>query len=349
MPNILKAPAKVHAAKNFLKSFYDAGGADRIYIGLGNAGGEWSVPASPDVPIDAFQEEQDFWTNCIGMAEILQTTGTELVTLRKDFAIGGQYYEYDPLVDTGSGSFDTGTGRDFYVVNTEVNAKVYVCQTAGAGVTDTEPTHTDPTGSSGATNGQPAGTDGYLWDYLYTIGKDVSASIVTPTWVTVPTGDLVQAWPGTGQPMSLGDLTFGDGTGNFDVNTIYQCTAQTVPDNATAQATMVLETVNTYQEWFADQSIGAFYVACQHAFPDYAGTGNKINNVPYRQVALLRNPKDESGVSPILDARIAAPYHGIADGFQSPLDRGVVLTLDNRVTITRAIGQTETVRLILEF
>jgi predicted aspartyl protease len=65
--------------------------------------------------------------------------------------------------------------------------------------------------------------------------------------------------------------------------------------------------------------------------------------VQYRQVALLRNPKNSSG------DRITAQWVGT--GFESylTLTRDVVLTIDNRTTVTRTAGQTETVRTILEF
>ncbi len=340
MPNILKAPAKVHAAKNFLKSFYDVGGTDHIYIALGDAGGEWGTPSAPDVPIDAFQEEVDFWANMIGMGEISQATNTELVTLRKDW-VTGNYVAYDQTADLGTGSFDTGAGRDWYVANNNVNPKVYRCVIGFdtlAVASTIEPDHNNPTGV--------VESDGYKWEYLYTVGVDVGAALSTVTWLPVPDGTLVGSYS-NGMAVTFGQLVMGDGSGNFDTTRIYQCTSQVVLENVANGATLVLDADNTWEEWYGDHLIGAFWVGCQLAFPDYAGTGNEINNVAYRQVALLRNPKDNTGVDPILDARITAQWKGSA--FQTPLDTGVVITVDNRVTITRAVGQTETVRLILEF
>ena len=335
MPNILKAPSKVHAAKAFLKSFYDAGGTDHIYIGLGDAGGEWAVPAAPDVPIDTFEAEENFWANLIGIGEIAQATDTDIVTVRKDWVSGTNYNAYDKTVDSGAGSFDTGTGRDFYISNNNVNPKVYRCvigfETTAVASTD-EPDHNDPKGV--------VESDGYKWEYLYTVGVDCHASLATPTWITVPSGDLVGTYS-NGMTATLGQLCMGDGSGNYDTGRIYQITAQVIAENVTNGVDMNSDTDNTWEEWFADQWLGSFYVSCQLAFPDYAGTGNEINNVAYRQVALLRNPLDNTG------ARITSQWKG--SGFETALTTGVVLALDNRVTITRAVGQTETVRLILEF
>lgn len=333
MPNILKAPAKVHAAKNFLNSFYDAGGTDHIYLALGDAGGEWGTPASPDIPIDSYNEELAFWANMRGMGEISQSTSTELVTLRKNWVSGTTYVAYNPAVDSDSGSFDTGTGRDWYVANTNVNPKVYRCVLAGGGTSTDMPDHNNPLGV--------VETDGFKWEYLYTVGVDVSSALATPTWLPVPSGGVTGSYS-NGMATTIGQLCFGDGSGNYDANTIYQITASTGATSSGADMDTDSTTGNnTWEEWYGDQRVGAFYVSCQLSFPDSAGTGGLIPNVAYRQVALLRNPKDSGG------ARITSQWAG--SGWETTVSTGVVLTLDNRVTITRAVGQTETVRLVLEF
>lgn len=342
MPNILKAPGKVHAARTFIKSFYDAGNDDRMYIGLGDAGAAWSPdPLVPDTPKDTYDEAQSFWENMIGVGLISSVNDTELVVPRKTWDTAESYVVFSESLDTGSGTFDIASGRDFYVANTETNPKVYRCITAGGGLVTVEPTHTDPTGSSGASNGQGAGADGYEWAYLYTIGSgsDVGASLLTQNWMPVPSS--AQAYS-NGLVTAVGDLVEGDGTAGFPLGQIFQVHATTGNTN---NASMSLDTNNTWVEWTADHELGAFFAACSKLFEDSTNTGGEIGDVAYRQVALLRNPKDAGG------DRITAEYHGSGSGFEAfaTLTRGVVMTLDNRVTVTRTSGQTETVRLILEF
>jgi hypothetical protein len=330
MSNILKSGAKVHGAKTFLTSFYDAGGADRIYMGLGNHGAPWSVPETPDVPLDNYQQEQDFWDNLIGIGVVTQATDTELVIPKKTWTVGATYVKQSVSTALGSGTFDTGSGRNFYVANTELAPKVYVCLLAGGGVVADEPTHTDPNGVVEA--------DGYNWAYLYTIGGGghVNSALSTVSWMPVPgiSSSGVLAYV-TGTPYGLGGLAFGDGTGNFDAGQVYQVTATT----GSSSGDMNVDAGNTWAAWYGDMLLGAFWVSAQVAFipSDSGGLPNGV----YRQVALLRNTLNAAG------ARNYAPWE--PTDFEVTLSRGVVLTLDNRVAITRANGQTETVRIILEF
>lgn len=338
MPNILKSSAKTLAAREFLNSFYDAGGTDYIYMGLGDAGGEWANPASPDTPVDSYDAEQSFWENLIGIGQVSQANDTDLLVPRKTWESGATYVPYDESVETGSGSFDNVDGRDFYVCNTELEPKVYKLLTAGGGTSTEMPTHTTPEGTTPAPETE---VDGYQWAYLYTIGSstgDVSSSMLTNSWMPVPTTAISYS---PGLNLAVGDLVMGDGTngteGYFYAGQIYQVIAS----SAATGANMGNDTNNTYKEWTGELELGAFYVGCSLVFEDFDATG--INNVPYRQVALLRNPKNSSGQR-ILDQWQASNFEPFAT-----LSRGVVLTLDNRVTVTRASGQTETIRLILEF
>lgn len=340
MPNILKASAKVHAARNFIKSFYDAGGTDYIYIGLGDHGGEWGTPSAPDAPLDSIDEEQTFWQNLVGVGKLSGVTDTEIVVPRKTWSGGTTYVPFSESAETGAGSFDNATGRDFYICNTETSPKVYKCLLAGAGASTQEPSHKIP---EGAVPAPTVESDGYQWAYLYTIGAgaDVPAALLTASWMPIP----VEAGAySNGLATIVGQLCTGDdssGTyGEYYSNQIYQCLATTGNTNA---VTMAEDSNNTWAEWTAPQQLGGFYAGCSLVFPDYAGTGNEINNVAYRQVALLRNPKTSAGI------RMTAQWNGSDFEPFATLTRGVVMTLDNRVTITRAVGQTETVRLILEF
>lgn len=337
MPNILKAPAKVNAARNFLLSFYDAANPDRLFVGLADAGGEWAIPASPDAPIDSFEEEKNFWDNLIGVGQVTKATETELVVPRKDWVSAETYVVFNETADAGSGTFDKANGRDFYVANTESAPKVYylaAINTGAAGYDGTstnEPTHKDPTGVEEL--------DGYTWAYLYTLGAgaDVGTNILTSTWMPVPSS--ANAY-GNGSNYTQGDIVEGDNSTGFYAGQFYQVAATLGAANG---ADMASDTNNTWIEWKGDQILGAFFVGCTVTFPDEAGTGNEIPSVSYRQVALLRNPLDVSGF------RITDQWKG--SGFQNSanLSRGVVMTVDNRGTITRSPGQSETVRLILEF
>ena len=341
MPNILKAGGKVHAAKNFINNFYDVGGTDRIYIGLGDHGAEWGTPAAPDTPLDSYDEEQDFWANLIGIG-LVGSSGTDLVIPRKTWVSGSTYVVFNEATEVGSGTFDTALGRDFYICNTESDPKVYKLLTAGGGTSTAMPTHTIP---EGATPAPTTEADGYQWAYLYTIGAtaDVKNTLLTTAWMPVPSGSEVQAYS-NGLATAVGDLCMGDGTsgtyGEYYTDQIYQVQGTTGNTN---NVSMAEDSNNTWVEWTGDHQLGAFWAGCSLVFPDYAGTGNIINNVAYRQLALLRNPKNSSG------ARLTAQWVGAGFEASATLTRGVVMTLDNRTTITRAVGQTETNRLILEF
>lgn len=335
MPNILKPPGKVHAARNFLKSFYDAGGTERIYIGIGTRTGPWGVPASPDVPVNSYDAEQEFMQYLIGMVQVTQATGTDLIVPRKTWVTDTHYYVFSESLATGSGSFNITSGRGFYICNTDASPKVYILKTKGGGTSINMPTHKNPAGAG-------AGGDGYDWKYLYTIDNtDVSAVNLTNSWMPVPSSAIVWA---VSQTSALGRLVQGDGSGNFYTDQIYIVTATT---GNTTGANMNADTNNTYAEWQGRQQLGAFYVAASAQIPDYAATGSIIPNSEYRQVALLRNPLLATG------ARVTATYQSLtlpsALESYTTLNRGTVMTLDNRTDITRTNNQIETIRVILEF
>jgi hypothetical protein len=319
MPKILKTSAKVSAAINFLDGFYGSAVGNRCYIGLGDAGGEWAVPLTPDTPTDSYQEEYDFWDNLVGAGQLTSGNNTELVVQKKVWTDGTTYVPFD---DTDTSSF---TNRDFYVINSADN--VYSLTAAGPGNTSpgSEPTHTV---------GSVVYADGYEWRYMYTIGsgKDVSGTMLSDFWMPVPTPKSVSAW--------INDSVYEPGAIVSNSNKIYQTTS-----GGTTSGTNPLDDVGI-TDWaevdFA-QELGASYVACTISFPDYAGTGNKIPNTTYRQVSLLRNPRATDG------SFFTGPWAAKSDLEATPVTKGVVLTVDNRVSITRAEGQTETIRIIMEF
>jgi hypothetical protein len=327
MVAILKSGAKAHAAVNFLDNFYDAGGTDRIYIGLA-APAEWSPdPGVPDTPINSYDEENSFWGNLVGAGEVAQGNDTELVIPRNPWVTAvATFAIYNDATASGAGTF---IARDFYVTNLEANPKVYACTIVGGGNTANEPTHTNPAGVTGG--------DGYRWEYLFTIGsgEDVSAALLSDSWMPVPTANSTTAWVNS-TLYAVGDVVADPIT----PGKLWQTTA-----GGTSSGTGVDDDVGV-TDWaevdFA-QRLGGFFVACSLAFPDFAGTGNKIANTAYRQVSLLRNPIAVGG------GQYAAQWAAPADLEAQPVTRGIFLTLDNRTTLTRALGQTETVRLILEF
>ena len=91
--------------------------------------------------------------------------------------------------------------------------------------------------------------------------------------------------------------------------------------------------------------LGANYVLVGLTFPDYANTGNIILNEEYRQIALLKNPKLSGGADATADWVAATSLENIG----GDVSDNVVLTLDNRIKITRTEGQSETVVAVLEF
>jgi len=310
-------------------------------MGLGNAGGEWTTPSVPDTPLDCYQDAQNFWQNIIGAGQISAANDTDLLVPRKTWTSGNSYVVPDETNEVGSGTLDNANGRNFYVCNTEASPKVYKLLTAGGGTSTEEPTHTTP---EGATPAPATESDGYQWAYLYTIGVggDVPNSMLTQSWMPVPSS--AAAYTNGDATVTQGVLRQGDdsdGTyGQYPASKIFQCLTAGA---TTSGASLAEDSANTWVEWQADHTLGAYYVGCTLAFPDSAGTGGIIANVEYRQVAILRNPKNSSG------DRLTAQWVGSAWESYLTLTRDVVMTIDNRTTVTRTAGQTETVRTILEF
>jgi hypothetical protein len=92
-------------------------------------------------------------------------------------------------------------------------------------------------------------------------------------------------------------------------------------------------------------ALGANNVIVGMIMPDYAGTGNKIPNEEYRQIALLKNPQTSGAADCTLDFYAPVDLENVG----GDISDGILLALDNRVKITRAEGQTETVVSVLKF
>lgn len=91
--------------------------------------------------------------------------------------------------------------------------------------------------------------------------------------------------------------------------------------------------------------LGANYVLAGLTIPDYAGTGDKIPNDEYRQIALMKNPQLSGGGDATGSWYAASDLENLG----GDVSDGVILTIDNRVKITRAEGQSETIVAVLEF
>jgi hypothetical protein len=92
--------------------------------------------------------------------------------------------------------------------------------------------------------------------------------------------------------------------------------------------------------------LGANYVLVGLKFPDYTNTGDVIANEEYRQIALMKNPLEDDDVTPATAQWLAAAD---MEDIGGDVSDNIILTLDNRVKITRAEGQSETVVAVLQF
>jgi hypothetical protein len=126
----------------------------------------------------------------------------------------------------------------------------------------------------------------------------------------------------------------------------FEYAAASMPGFATLETLNWMPVPDDGSDTAACFTLGANYVLVGLKFEDYANTGDVIPNSEYRQIALLKNPQLDAGGGDAIAQWVAAAD---LEAIGGDVSDNVVLTLDNRIKITRAEGQSETVVAVLEF
>ena len=138
-------------------------------------------------PIDTFQQENFYYDSMLFLKKVTSDDVRRVVP-RLDWQTGTKYEMYKHNYSNDNLTpFTKSTslyGSNYFVVNSEFN--VYLCINNGADsenlegrASEYEPIHTDLVP-------QPAGDDGYLWKYLYTISPTDIVKFVTSTYIPLP-------------------------------------------------------------------------------------------------------------------------------------------------------------------
>lgn len=142
---------------------------NRYYIAIGRSQA-WPDEASPTTPQPTERDERLFRYD---MQAIKLPEAFSYVVPLKEWSSGSVYVQYNDAV--------VGQGTSYYIKTEDNN--VYVCVRSGKSATGSiqvssvKPTHTDST--------LEAGTDGYIWKYIYTISVANQVKFLTTNWMPI--------------------------------------------------------------------------------------------------------------------------------------------------------------------
>lgn len=160
----------------YAKRDIDAG-VDRYYLAIGRSQ-DWSNESVPPTPNIDYEDEISARLTMQSMKEI---TNIAYCAPRYNWVNGNTYVAYDDNNPTQS-------GLQYYVLNTST-FNVYICLRAGSGPSTIEPTGVDDGGSGlEADRGSvtpTAGSDGYVWKFLYTISAADANKYLTTDFMPV--------------------------------------------------------------------------------------------------------------------------------------------------------------------
>ena len=172
MAAIITTPFRVLNAENFKEDVSDSNTS--VYLGIGKSDA-WSTTTSdltdttPDVPGDHRDDINEAFQQTIAM-KLITASDVSHVVLREDYEDGKTFVGWD---SDDSDIFDSA----FYCITNEF--KVYKCLEAGPSLTSVQPVHTGVN--------PVAGSDGYLWKYMYTVTTSDSEKFLTNSYMPVVT------------------------------------------------------------------------------------------------------------------------------------------------------------------
>ena len=197
MPAIITDQFRILNAETFVQSFVGVGttGNNNFYTFLAHPNPEYTDVINygktnwntdiPD-PRDSFQQESLYWDSMLFLKKVQENDVTRVIP-RIDWQSGTTYdmyrntYSGDNLTPVSSST--TLYGSNYYVMNSEY--RVYLCINNGANPNSTgeksiyEPRFVDDAPRA-------AGTDGYVWKYLYTISPADVVKFATSKYLPLP-------------------------------------------------------------------------------------------------------------------------------------------------------------------
>jgi hypothetical protein len=262
MSSILTKKYRGFLAKEFLNAF--ANTSQYVYAFIGRpqnwvdaANGSVS-DTNPPVPVNDVQHQTfENWRDMLGIKRIPEAN-TYLVVPRRNWATNTAYIQYD---DTDADLFS----KAFYVLDTtSAPLKVYKCLWNNANAASTIAPSTIGTNVDPQTTG-----DGYVWQYMYTIGTDLF-TFLTSAWMPVLANSTVQSnantyagrlpiavplvitngGAGYNVAVTTVDTLIGDGSGATIVNTGVTITAGAVTKVLLSTGGLGysnVQTINIYQ------------------------------------------------------------------------------------------------------
>lgn len=155
--------------------------ASNYYVAIGKSEA-WNELDSPDMPINNYVDENKFRQ---GMQGVIKVSAASLVVARYDWASGTTYSQWD---DKKVPSQYTST-NPFFAINNDYG--VYICLRTGRdSVGNTVPSTVQPT----LYNNDPFETsDGYVWQFLYTISTLRSTLFMSKNYMPVQTIESVDS------------------------------------------------------------------------------------------------------------------------------------------------------------
>lgn len=186
MPASLTFKYPVFLAQQFLQGI--TSGLTAVYVFVGHpqvwvdASNATVNDTNPPVPVDDVQDvEFDYWRDMLGAAQVTGDN-SQFVLPRNDWVSGSVYSQYDDE--------DTNLPAELYYVldvSTLPN-RVYKCLWNNGGREST----TAPSVISNSLTPQET-SDGYVWQYMYTIDSENASTFLTSNWMPVLSDNTVQA------------------------------------------------------------------------------------------------------------------------------------------------------------
>ena len=205
MAAIITEKFRLNNAKQFIEDITEGHSVAYSFIGRGHA---WSDDSSPPTPVDNPNDEFDAYRNMVAMKKIA-TTDVSHAIVRRDWTSGTTYDEYRHNYTSSSAANSGATNlysSTYYVVTDDYN--VYKCiNNDGNTASTVKPDHTTYT--------TPDESDGYQWQFMYSISASDVIKFVTNDFIPVKTLGAKQAVEGSSG--ALGTAASDDGSAQWDV------------------------------------------------------------------------------------------------------------------------------------
>ena len=308
------------------KNFYDSFGVDKYYLFLGRSEA-WDDDNSPPIPKDSIVSETKQYRDMIA-AKHISSADVSYVLPRRNWTTNTIYDMYHHNVSATSPSTSGETNlwdSTFYVMNQNYN--VYICiSNNGGGVSTAEPTAGNVAPYNIITE-----VDGYKWKYLYTLSTTDIQKFLSLDFIPVleNTSVAAAATPGSIEFIKLisggsgyvnGTYTavtiHGDGnSGTVDIVITSGSISSVVINNVGTGYTFASIDLTTYEDSTIttvnanldpiispttghgadnNKELGGVFVMVNTTLSGIEGSGDFIVNNDFRQVGLIKNPKESS-------------------------------------------------------